>query len=170
MKNRGKIPGLLLILACLSACATIALQEEEKLAPELTPATTPAPPSVPQSPSARPPEARKADAILFLPPAEQPLPAEVTETLREILGGLRGKKNILFTLEAWPSAHGSREVNIALARQAVTRLRNELVKMGIRSYRIKTTVRGEQKRESTDTPGSTAEKQRVDVFLSHLTN
>ncbi|MDR1850476.1 MAG: hypothetical protein LBQ75_10595 [Zoogloeaceae bacterium] len=109
----------------------------------------------------------KPDAILFLPPANAPLPVEVTQSLREILEK-RNRKNVLFTLEAWPSAEGSREISIEHARQAANRVRNKLVELGVRPYRIKISVRGEQEAHAPDEPLSTPKRQRVDLFLSVL--
>ncbi|MCL2022659.1 MAG: hypothetical protein FWG81_11570 [Betaproteobacteria bacterium] len=178
-RNIG-IPRFVLLAINLSACAPLPTQESQNdnaaisHSPAQEDETLAGKPETTKPDAAKfdavKPEAVKPDAIFFLPPADQPLPAEITQSLKEILAGLRDRKNILFTLEAWPLAAGSREVNIGLARQAVTRLRNKLVAMGVHSYRIKISIRGDQSANTPDDSQSTPEKQRVDLFLSALTS
>ncbi|MCL2075054.1 MAG: hypothetical protein FWH15_01180 [Betaproteobacteria bacterium] len=166
-KITGKICLSVFALLGISACALLPRQDSDTTSIASTQdkaAIQDAAPGDATIASSR--NATQPDAVFFLPPEAQPLPAEVTQSLQEVLVSLRGRENILFTLTAWPIADGSREVNIGLARQAATRLRDQLVKMGVRPYRIKTSVRGEAPDDSPSTP----EKQRVDLFLSALTS
>jgi len=154
----------------LGACAPLSRQEppgkpyEPKVAAHVPEAATT--PASSQSTVAKQSPVVKPEAVFFIPPANTPLPPEVTQSLRAVLDKQQGRKNVLFTLEVAPSAEGNREINLELARQAANRLRNKLVELGVRPYRVKIAVRGE-----AHVPGevpSTPEKQRVDLFLSIL--
>ncbi|MDR2637642.1 MAG: hypothetical protein LBB55_04825 [Zoogloeaceae bacterium] len=161
----------------LPACTTTTLPEifaEEDSPPEADTRqhhTIPAAifqPAHPQPPApARETETPKTPptAIFLLPTEEKILPEATTETMRDILKKQEGKRNILFTLEAWPSGRGSREVDIGLTSQAVNRVRDKLIELGVRAYRIKTLVRGDPPGDSDGTVPN-PNQRRVDLFLS----
>ncbi|MDR0529050.1 MAG: hypothetical protein LBG69_05525 [Zoogloeaceae bacterium] len=111
----------------------------------------------------------RPDAVFFLPlplkSGHKNIPADAQKTLRQTLDNLRGERNVLFVLEAWLPVSGSQEISLSMARQAAQAIKEQLVNLNVRSYRVKTQVRGNVEINHSSPEN---DRLRVDLFLLRL--